>query len=172
MSFDEIPDPRLDALSGELAMMRDIAERLVEAIVAAVPQWVLAAVAARTSELDADTQAAANRRAVDIGAAAAGEARTELAALLALPVDEQRSTPLAIVRALVRYPNEVLGEAGAALVRRDPFEERANPEDRYGIAVATWADLGEEVAELGLAWGAAKAYLHKALHQRREPGAP
>ena len=165
-------DPRLAGLDGELAMMRDISERLVDAICAAVPRWVVAAVEARTRELDPDDAAVAGRNAAVAGAAAAAAARIELSKLLASPIDEQRSTPLAIVRSLVVHPNGVLSAAGVAPVRRDPFEERANPEDRWAIAVATWADLGDEVAELGMAWGAAKAFLHKALHRPRAPEAP
>lgn len=170
MSSEEPCDPRSAGLDRELAMMRDISQRLAEAIHRAVPSWVLAAVVARTDDVDAQAAERARLRAIEVGGIAADAALDELVALLELPIDEQRSTPLAVVRALVRFPNEVLAEAGVVPLRRDPFEQRANPEDRYGIAVGTWADLGDDVAELGMAWGAAKAFLHKRAHRRSDPG--
>jgi len=79
----------------------------------------------------------------------------------------QRSTPLAILRTAGGRVAVVLGEADVPPPRRDPFDERANPDDRYDVGPATWADLGPEVAELGIAWGAAKAHLHLRRHGPR-----
>ena len=83
--------------------------------------------------------------------------------LFALDPARQRRTPLEIVRTLPREPSEVLAALGVPPIVRDPFEERALPEDVYGLAPRTLADLGD--AELGamlLAWGVGKAMVVRA----------
>ncbi|MCB0970122.1 MAG: hypothetical protein KDA97_01200, partial [Acidimicrobiales bacterium] len=100
--------------------------------------------------------------------AAADDVGARLRELLAADVDEQRTGPLAVVRAAVSYPTDVLRRAGVPAVVRDEFAERAFVEDRYGLAPAAFADLDEGLADLGLRWGAAKA--HVVLRRRR--GAP
>jgi hypothetical protein len=87
----------------------------------------------------------------------------ELDALLALDPDAQRTTPLAIVRTAYREPTAILDAAGVPPVRRDPFDERMLPEDRYDLAPRTLGDLGDpELAPLHLAWGLAKAQVLRA----------
>lgn len=166
MNHDPIDESRAARLERDLATMADITARLTDAICAAVPAWVETAIASRASGLDDPSASeAALRRAPEAGSAAAAAAREQLAALAATGLDDQHTTPLGIVRGLVRFVNEVLAEAGVPRPPRDPFEQRANPDDVYAVAVATWADLGEDVHELGMAWGAAKAYLHRAMHE-------
>jgi hypothetical protein len=87
-----------------------------------------------------------------------------LRALLAADIDDQRTTPLAIVRDAVRYPTEVLVAAGVPPVQRDDFAVRAFPDDAYNLAPATFASLDPNLAEAGIAWGAAKAFEHKRRH--------
>ena len=90
------------------------------------------------------------------------------AALLATDVDEQRANPLAVLRSAVRYPTAVLAAAGVPPVVRSEFDERAFPDDVYGLAPATWADLDPALQERGIVWGAAKA--HVVLGRRRAEG--
>ena len=88
---------------------------------------------------------------------------TALRELFALDPARQRRTPLEIVRTLPREPSEVLAALGVPPIVRDPFEERALPEDAYGLAPRTLVDLGD--AELGamlLAWGVGKATVVRA----------
>ncbi|MCB1284465.1 MAG: hypothetical protein R2689_08560 [Microthrixaceae bacterium] len=145
----------------DLAAMRELSDRLIAVATVGVHRWVLDVVAERISGLDATRAAAV----LDAARGAADEAATDvharLAELLAVPVDEQSTTPLAILRGAHRYPTAVLSEAGAIPVQRDPFEERVNPDDLFGVAPGSWADFGEEVLDAGMAWGAAKAFLHK-----------
>jgi hypothetical protein len=107
-------------------------------------------------------------RAADAGRAARAEVVPALRALLALDIDEQRVNPLTLLRRAVRYPTEVLAEAGVAPVVRDAFDERAFPDDPYGLTPATFADIDPALHEPGLAWGAAKAHVH--LVRRRAEG--
>jgi hypothetical protein len=92
----------------------------------------------------------------------------ELRALLAADVDAQRANPLALLRAAVRHPTEVLRAAGVAPVARDEFAEHSFPDDIYDLSPAAFADVDPSLTELGIVWGAAKA--HVILTRRRAEG--
>jgi hypothetical protein len=104
--------------------------------------------------------------AAEAGRRAATEVAREVRDLLALDIDDQRTTPLSLLRRAVRYPTEVLRAAGVPPVVRDEHQERLFPEDDYDLAPANFADVSPDLADVGLAWGAAKAYTH--LERRRE----
>jgi hypothetical protein len=61
------------------------------------------------------------------------------------------------VRTAGREPSVVLEELGVPSVVRDEFEERSFPEDRYGLAPRTFADLDDALGPMQLIWGLAKA---------------
>jgi hypothetical protein len=115
--------------------------------------WARLDPAAR-ADVDARLHAAAD--------AASARVARELRSLFARDPGAQTATPLELVRASVREPTEVLVAAGIGAVQRDDFEERAWPDDRYGLVPRSFGALsapGEE-DELGpalLGWGLAKA---------------
>lgn len=143
------------------ASIADYAEVLAAGIEEALPGWVTRSVEqvmrAWTGEVPAEVAAAAER--------AAGQARREagaaIRALLAADIDEQRTTPLTLLRAAVKYPTAVLHQAGVPPVERDQFARRAFPDDVYDLSPATWSDIDPRLAEPGINWGAAKAFEHK-----------
>jgi hypothetical protein len=140
----------MDQMDGPARALGDAAD-------AALPAWVEAAVAKRLGRAGGpDAEAAGQRARAEIG--------PRLRALLAQDVDDQRSNPLAILREAVRYPTEVLQAAGALPVERDDFARERFPDDDYDLTPATFADFGPEVFEAGIAWGAAKAWIHKQRH--------
>jgi hypothetical protein len=96
------------------------------------------------------------------GEAAAGRVAAELGELLALDPAEQRATPLEIIRTAVREPTAVLAAAGLPDVVRDPFHERAWPDDRFGLVPRTLRDLDVDLAAVHFAWGVAKAAVLRA----------
>ncbi len=51
---------------------------------------------------------------------------------------------------------------------RDQFARNSFPDDTYGLVPATWADIDPALHEIGITWGAAKAFLFKA--RRRAEG--
>jgi len=130
-----------------------------------VPGWVRREVArihvAWSGKLPA-TVAEAATRAGDDAAEAVDRA---LGQLLAGDVDEQRGTPLSVLRWAVRFPTAVLDGAGVPPVVRDEFAEQRFPEDRYDLAPAGFADVDPALHDLGLAWGAAKALAHLRRHR-------
>jgi hypothetical protein len=108
---------------------------------------------------------------VAASAAAAGVAAREevgplVRTLLAADIDEQVTTPLAIIRsAAVRFPTAVLRQAEVPPVVRDAFAASAFPDDIYDLSPASYGDLSADLVDLGIAWGAAKAFIHKRRHR-------
>ena len=138
--------------------MEEVAQALADAVDRALPDWVTAAVRSRVAGPVPEATADAAQR-------ARAEIVPRLRDLLATDVDQQRSNPLAILREAVRYPAEVLREAGVEPPDRDDFERERFPDDVYGLVPANFADFGPEVAEAGIAWGAAKAWTHRRRHE-------
>ncbi len=108
---------------------------------------------------------------------AAQEARRDvggaLRRLVTADVDDQRGTPLALLRAAVRYPTTVLAAAGVPPVERDAFSEEAFPDDVYDLTPANLTAVDPSLADPGMAWGAAKAWEHRRRHappDGRTPG--
>ena len=135
---------------------------LADAIDAVLPGWVRRCVEGRLTTVTPDIL----RHADEAGERARREVGVALRRLLVdTDVDEQRGNPLALLRSAVRYPTEVLHAAGAAAVERGPFERDRFPDDDYGLTPATWSDLDPSLHELGLTWGAAKAFVHKQRHR-------
>lgn len=125
-----------------------------------LPQWVVSQVTRHSPELG---DAAAEAARLEVPAVV-----NELAALLARDIDRQASTPLSILRGAAGIPNRVLVDAGVARPVRSEFDRTTFPDDHYGCTPHGWSDLGEEIAAAGLAWGAAKAF----VHLRRRRGSP
>ena len=147
--------------------MDEYSEQLEHALADAVPAWLERSVVVvatragvRSTQLDTDASAMA----LD----AAPMVLDEIHRLLTTDVDEQRSNPLSILRAAVRFPTSVLQAHDVAPVRRDDFARRVFPEDVYALSPATWADIDESLQEPGLIWGAWKA--KTVLDRRRAEG--
>jgi len=142
----------------------EIATTLAEAAEAALPQWVqrcVERVLAQqslpfTDQIRAEAERAGRQAVDDVG--------PQLRALLAADIDEQRLTPLTLLRAAVQYPTSVLRTAGAQPIDRDDFDRASFPDDDFGLNPANFADIDPSLTEPGLAWGAAKAFEHKRRH--------
>ncbi len=138
---------------------------LADAVVAALPGWVERSVARiLTAWHDGPPDPAVLAAAREAGQRAAVEVGGAVQRLLAADIDDQRSTPLALLRSAVRYPNEVLQAAGIPPVVRDPMQVRLLPDDLYDLSPASFADVDPTLAEPGLVWGAAKALAHRRRH--------
>lgn len=85
-------------------------------------------------------------------------------ALLEADIDRQPTNPLSLLRGAVRYPTEVLRQAGVPASERDEMQERMLPDDPYDLAPASFTDIDPALAEPGITWGAAKAYEHIRRH--------
>jgi hypothetical protein len=134
---------------------------IVAGVERSLPGWVerqVERILDAWGRLDPDARARAREDARAAGVAATARVAGALRAVLAAPIVEQRATPLEIVRSAYREPTGVLAAAGVPPVLRDEFDERAWPDDRYGLVPRTLGDLGDEdLGPLLLAWGMAKA---------------
>lgn len=148
----------------------DRLEETAAAIVAGVEVWVPRWVRLQVERLlDAwgrarpEARAQAEAQAIEAGEAAARRVTTSLRELFAIEPERQQATPLEIVRTVYREPTHVLVATGIPPVARDEFEERAWPDDLYGLVPSTLGDLGDpDLAPLHLAWGMAKAIVIRA----------
>ncbi len=144
--------------------MDEQAAALAEGVEAAVPGWVERSVEKVMTAYAGEAAPAVRAAAADAGFRAREAVGKEMRALLEADIDEQRTTPLSIIRDAVRFPTAVLREAGVPPVVRDSFSEVAFPDDIYDLSPATLADLDPALVDLGLAWGAAKAMAHRRRH--------
>jgi hypothetical protein len=150
------PDDRTDADDLQLARC---ATDLADAIDAALVPWLVGCVASRIAGREQDARAAAEAVRVDVV--------PRIRELLAADIDAQRATPLQLLRSATSPVNQMLVDAGAARPTRDEVARRIDPDDVYDLGPAAYADLGPQVAEAGIVWGAAKAHVH--LRRRSRP---
>jgi hypothetical protein len=143
------------------------ATALADAVDAALPGWVERSVARVVRAwTGASPDPGLIQAAREAGVRARADVGAEVRALVGTDVDAQRTTPLALLRAAVRYPTSVLRAAGVPPVERDEFQARAFPDDPYDLTPAAFADVDPRLAEPGMAWGAAKAFVHLQRHAR------
>jgi hypothetical protein len=149
-----------------LRLLAESGDAIVRGVARELAGWVerqVARILDAWGRADDETRTRADRAAVAAGRAATTRVEQELQALFALDPSEQRATPLEIVRSAYREPTAVLAAAGIPPVFRDAFDERAWPDDRYGLVIHDLGDLGdEELAPLHFAWGMAKARVLRA----------
>jgi hypothetical protein len=142
----------------EEAQMAEAADLLARRVVGALPHWVDRCIRRFLPDIDPAVVAPHAQAAVD-------DVGERVRALLAQDVEEQATSPLALLRTAVKYPAEVLAAAGVAPVGRSDFDRRAFPDDPYGLTPAAWADIDPILHEPGIIWGAAKAFT--ILNRRR-----
>jgi hypothetical protein len=140
------------------------ARELADGIEAALPRWVERCVDTRYRAWNGPPPAEVADAARAAGVVAGAETGPRVRALLEADIDEQWTTPLALVREAVAFPTKVLREAGVPEVERDPIDVSLLPDDVYRLAPAAFADLDPGLAEAGLVWGAAKAWVHRRRH--------
>lgn len=159
---DPFPGPTDDELlAAHAAVLADGIER-------ALPGWVVRCVTERADAWRPGSSAELTDAAAAAGRRAAVEVGSRVRELLEQDVDDQATGPLAVVRTAVRFPTQVLADAGVPEVVRDEFAERAFPEDVYGLAPAAFSDLHPALHEPGIVWGAAK--VHVVLARRKAEG--
>ena len=155
-----------------MVIVEEHAKALGDAIEAALPGWVQRSVERTLTAAGRAASADVMDQATQAGQRAPADVSPKVRSLLAADIDDQRSTPLTLVREAVRYPTDVLRQAGVPAVDRDPQQARLFPDDVYDLTPATFADLDPTVADVGLAWGAAKAYTHLQRHRPRDEETP
>lgn len=90
--------------------------------------------------------------------------------LINADVDQPLSGPLERIRREVEPLNDLLDRLGVSPPHRDAVDVQMRPADRHALGPMTFRDLGDDVHEAGITWGAAKAHLH--LQRRQRPDTP
>jgi hypothetical protein len=160
-----VADDRSDVVAAR-ARLDEASAAIVVGVARALPDWIesrVAYIADAWGRLDDPTRDALDLAARDVAASAAARVVADLQALFAADAVAQRSTPLEIVRTATGDVTALLAGVGIPPVERDAFDERAFPEDVYGITPASLADLGDDaLGPLQLAWGLAKTRVLRA----------
>ncbi len=143
---------------------------LADAVRAVMPEFVVRVVQERISPFATAIETTAafasiSAQLTKLGETIASSVDQVLRAFLSSDVDAQRTTPLTIIRDHMVPVTEFLRSVECTQATRDPFDESAFPNDVFAVGPHSWADLGEEVHEVGLRWGAAKAMAHRQRHR-------
>lgn len=134
----------------------ELGESLRRAILDALPAWIDRGVSDRVLD-----RRVAPAQVTAVAAEVVAAVDRRLHELIAADVDEPRSGPLEIVRQELGPVTALLRKLEADEPPRDPFDEAVRPDDVFELGPMAFADLGPEVHERGIAWGAAKAYVHR-----------
>lgn len=148
----------------ETAQLDACARELYGAVAARLRAFVEERVTERLAECGVDVTDEAAATAADAGRRAEAAVLPRLAALLEADIDEQATTPVAVVRGALPFATAALDELGAEPAHRERFLLERFPDDRYGLAFASLDALGDDVGEQAIAWGAAKAIAHRRRH--------
>ena len=143
------------------ARLREASDSILAGVAAALPAWFagrVAFIADAWGRLDAPARASLDAAARDAAVTSTTRVTDALGVLFGTEAAAQRTTPLEIVRTAAVDVAVVLGAAGIPPVERDAFDERAFPDDVYGVTPSSLSDLGDEdLGPLQPAWGLAKA---------------
>ena len=140
------------------AVLADRGARLADAVAAALPGWVERSLRRRAPDVPDEVVAA-------VTAEVEADVLPPLRALLAQDVDQQRESPLAVVRRAAGTVGGALDALGAPPAVRDDHQRSLFPDDDHDVVPASFADLSEEAGRLGIEWGATKAFVHRRRHR-------
>lgn len=155
-------------VAADEARLAELATALADGVEAALGPWVVGCVTRRSTEWQGSCPPEVAEAARLAGLDATATLGPEVRALLATDPDDQRANPLQVIRRATAWPTAVLRDAGVPGVVRDDEAQRQFPDDDYDLTPANFADLDPDLAEAGIAWGAAKA--HVVLARRRREG--
>jgi len=145
-------------VNDEAARFGEFGEALADAVAAELEGYLQRVVEVRAGAAltSGASVAEIERLAAEVTAACAAALRR----LAATDLDDQRVTPLQVIRRELRPLTAWLVDQRLPVPPRDEVVRRADPHDLYDLAPATFADVGPATATAGLTWGAAKAHVH------------
>lgn len=164
MASDANPTPG----GSDEARFTEISAALADRIDSVLPGWIEHLVLVRVEQWRGRIDPTVAEAAVAAGERAQREVMPEVRALLATDIDAQRANPLAVLRGATRFAHDVLDALGLPEVQRDDFARRSFPDDTYDLVPAAWDEIDPTLHEIGITWGAAKAFVYKA--RRRSAG--
>ena len=150
---------------GELS---EYSQRLFDACVVAVPEWITNRIHNVCLMSSGIIPEIVTTKVAGVAHATQAQVQIDLKALLSVDVDAQRTNPLQVLRGSTLMATALLIEAGIPPAQRDEFEVRSMPDDMFALGPLTWRDLGDDVHDAGIEWGAWKAAM--IISRRRDEG--
>ena len=158
-------------MTSDVAEERELAglgAELARGLAAALPGWARSTVERLGRDLGRDGE---DITATAGAAVAAVEDRlpaiaAALSALAGADAADQRTTPLAIVREAVPPVTAVLRSRSWPPAQRDEWAKERFPDDPYDLTPGHVGDIDPSLLDTAVAWGAAKAWLHRRRHRR------
>ena len=141
---------------------------LYDAVMAAVPHWILRRIEEVMKSGATEVSTQVMNEISEVSQQVQRTVESSLFELLSLDVDNQRQSPLHVIRTSINSATELLSRYEVPLPQRDEFETKAMPRDIFSIGPLTWKDLSEDVHEAGINWGAWKAAV--VVSRRRSEG--
>ena len=148
--------------------LSEYSQTLLDACVAAIPQWITNRIQHVCLVSGGIVPEIVTTKVAGVAHATQAQVQIDLMALLSVDVDAQRTNPLQVLRGSTLMATALLIEAGIPPVRRDEFEVRSMPDDMFALGPLTWRDLGDDVHDAGIEWGAWKAAM--IISRRRDEG--
>ena len=148
--------------------LSEYSQTLLDACVAAIPQWITNRIQHVCLVSGGIVPEIVTTKVAGVAHATQAQVQIDLMALLSVDVDAQRTNPLQVLRSSTLMATALLIEAGIPPVRRDEFEVRSMPDDMFALGPLTWRDLGDDVHDAGIQWGAWKAAM--IISRRRDEG--
>jgi hypothetical protein len=168
MASDANPTRSAERRAAEEQRFAEISDALLASVERVVAHWIERLVLGRVREWSGHVSPEVAAAAVAAGGSARDDVVPKLRALLAADVDDQRTNPLALLRSATAHATAVLRDLGVPAAPRDQFARGSFPDDTYGLVPASWEDVDPSLHEIGMTWGAAKAYVFTA--RRRDEG--
>jgi hypothetical protein len=135
----------------------DYSRPLIDAVLDAIPGWVDRTIRARVGAMSGIDANELDDVIVRVSTEMVRNVAGDLSRLLAEDAERQTRNPLQVLRSDAAIINDALVRLGVPEPRRDDFDRAAMPDDVHAIGPLTWRDLGDEVHEAGITWGAWKA---------------
>ena len=148
--------------------LSEYSQRLFDACVVAVPEWITNRIHNVCLMSSGIIPEIVTTKVAGVAHATQAQVQIDLKALLSVDVDAQRTNPLQVLRGSTLMATALLIEAGIPPAQRDEFEVRSMPDDMFALGPLTWRDLGDDVHDAGIEWGAWKAAM--IISRRRDEG--
>lgn len=151
----------------DAARLQDYADTFTEAVARHIGPWVERSLQTRLASANIDVDSAVTEQVRTTRDHVAGRVIDAFRLLMNTDIDQQRTTPLEIIRGAVPLMTAMLEQHHVAPVERDPFDQQQFPHDLYGLSPHHVSDIDESLHEAALVWGAAKAHVHLQRHQHK-----
>jgi len=148
--------------------LSEYSQTLFDTCVVAVPEWITNRIQNVCLMSGGVVPEIVTTKVAGVAHATKAQVQIDLMALLSVDVDAQRTNPLQVLRGSTLMATALLIEAGIPPAQRDEFEVRSMPDDMFALGPLTWRDLGDDVHNAGIEWGAWKAAM--IISRRRAEG--